>query len=124
MILSRAGEYATFKQWESLGGIIKKGAKAETVVFWATESTRKEKDEDGNEIIKVILFEHPILRYYHVFHINDVDGVTPLQDKSLENGNAETFDNIETAENIINEYVARENMPNHILAKRQKKDGE
>ena len=34
MLLSRAGEYASFKQWKDVGGTIKKGAKAEIVVFW------------------------------------------------------------------------------------------
>ena len=34
MLLTRAGEYASFKQWQDLGGKIKKGAKAEIVVFW------------------------------------------------------------------------------------------
>ena len=33
-ILEKPGEYATFKQWKDLGGHIKKGAKAEMVVFW------------------------------------------------------------------------------------------
>ena len=34
MLLSKDGEYATFKQWSDLGGKIKKGAKSEIVVFW------------------------------------------------------------------------------------------
>ena len=34
MLLTRAGEYASFKQWQDLGGKVKKGAKAEIVVFF------------------------------------------------------------------------------------------
>lgn len=34
MLLQHTGEYATFKQWQDLGGHIRKGEKSEIVVFW------------------------------------------------------------------------------------------
>lgn len=47
MLLSRAGEYASFKQWKDVGGTIKKGAKAEIVVFWKwIENTTKDTETD------------------------------------------------------------------------------
>ena len=43
MLLSRAGEYASYKQWQDLGGKVKKGAKTEIVVFWKwIETTTKD----------------------------------------------------------------------------------
>lgn len=35
LILKHDGEYATFKQWQDLGGKIKKGAKSEIVEYFA-----------------------------------------------------------------------------------------
>lgn len=108
MLLSRAGEYATFAQWKKLGGNIRKGAKAEMVVFWSMGYDKKEKDEDGNEINVRVQYDFPILKSYNVFHINDVDGVKPLEAIALNDGEAETFDSIETAERIAQEYSKRE----------------
>ena len=113
MLLSRCGEYATFAQWKKLGGTIRKGAKAEIVVFWSTGYDKKEKDEDGNEKKVHVSYDFPILKFYNVFHLNDVDGVKPLQQAELNDGNAETFDSIETAERIAQEYSERERCEIH-----------
>ena len=48
MLLSKAGEYASFKQWQDLGGKIKKGAKAEIVVFWKWLEYKKESETETN----------------------------------------------------------------------------
>lgn len=113
MLLSRAGEYATFAQWKKLGGNIRKGAKAEMVVFWSTGYDKKGEDEDGNEINVRVQYDFPILKSYNVFHINDVDGVEPLEAIALNDGEAETFDGIETAERIAKEYSQREHCAIH-----------
>ena len=34
MLLSHPGEYATFKQWESIGGHVRKGETSDIVVYW------------------------------------------------------------------------------------------
>ena len=34
MLLKHDGEYASFKQWQELGGKVRKGEKSEIVVFW------------------------------------------------------------------------------------------
>lgn len=34
LLLTNEGEYATFKQWSTIGGKVKKGEKAEMIVFW------------------------------------------------------------------------------------------
>ena len=99
-ILEKPGEYASFKQWKDLGGHIKKGAKAEMVVFWKIIDV--EEKNDKGEIEKKKL---PLLRYYNVFHISQVDGVEPLKEKL----NTE-IEPIEEADRIIKEYVDREHI--------------
>lgn len=99
MLLQHKGEYATFKQWNDLGGTIKKGAKSEMVVFWKISKV-EEKQEDGTIIEKQI----PLLRYYNVFHISDVNGVEPLKVELNE------LEPIEEIEKILNGYVEREHI--------------
>lgn len=99
-ILEKPGEYATFKQWKDLGGHVKKGAKSEIVVFWKIIDV--EEKNDKGEIEKKKL---PLLRYYNVFNISQVDGVEPLKD----NLNTE-IEPIEEADRIIKDYVDREHI--------------
>lgn len=97
-LLKNIGEYATLKQWNQLGGKIKKGSKSEFVVFWKIQNI-EEITEDGEKVIKQI----PLLRYYNVFHISQVDGVEPLRPEELHN-----IEPIAEAEQIFNEYLIRE----------------
>ena len=100
MILKHTGEYATFKQWTDLGGHIRKGEKSEMVVFWKIfEKEETNKDTGEKEVRKI-----PMLRYYNVFHISQVDGVKPLEIPFKE------VEPIETADKIIAEYVEREHI--------------
>lgn len=105
MLLSKPGEYASFKQWQDLGGKIKKGAKAEIVVFWKWleyEKDKKTENEEEEKEIKKI----PFLRYLQVFHIDDVENVQPL--KLKENEILKDFESEEKAEEIILNYIERE----------------
>lgn len=102
MLLQHNGEYATFKQWQDLGGHIRKGEKSEIVVFWKIFES-KETDSDTGEIeIKKI----PLLRYYNVFHISQVDGVEPLAPEQLN----DEVEPIEAGDKIINDYINREHL--------------
>lgn len=98
MLLSKEGEWATFKQWTDLGGKIKKGEKSEIIVFWKVLPV-EEVQEDGTKIIKQI----PLLKYINVFHISQVKGVKPLQKEELND-----IEPIEKAENVLNDYWKRE----------------
>lgn len=100
MLLSHSGEYASFKQWNELGGKIKKGAISEIVVFWKIQPFEEEQ-EDGTKVIKQI----PILRYYNVFHISQVDGVEPKERTKFTE-----LEPIEEAERIKEEYKEREHI--------------
>lgn len=99
MTLAHTGEYATFKQWTDLGGHIRKGEKAEQIVFWKLQPIEEE-NEDGEKVIRQI----PILKYFNVFHISQVDGVEP---KSI---NLNELQPIEEAERIKTEYMKREHI--------------
>lgn len=108
MLLSHTGEYASLQQWNKLGGRIRKGERSEFVVFWkwcepkkeeTQETEDKEEDQESGRIL-----DRPILRYYRVFHISQVEGVAPLPQRiRLYN-----HDPIEEAERLINSYLHRE----------------
>lgn len=100
MILKHEGEYATFKQWADLGGHVRKGEKSEMVCFWKIQPIEEEQ-EDDTKVVKQI----PLLRYYNVFHITQVDGVEPLQEEELND-----IEPIEKAENVLHDYWTRENI--------------
>lgn len=99
ILLSKTGEYASFKQWAELGGHIRKGEKAEIVTFWKIQQIEEE-NEVGEKIIKQL----PLLRYYNVFHISQVEGVEP---KSIDLNELQP---IEEAERIKTEYMKREHI--------------
>lgn len=64
MLLKHDGEYATFKQWQNLGGHVRRGEKSEIIVFWKVLLI-EEIQEDGTKTVKQI----PLLKYINVFHI-------------------------------------------------------
>lgn len=100
MLLKFDGEYATFKQWQDLGGHVRKGEKSEIVCFWKIQPIEEEQ-EDGTKVVRQI----PLLRYYNVFHISQVDDVEPLQEEELND-----IEPIEKAENVLHDYWTRENI--------------
>lgn len=73
MGLSKGGEYLTFNQIEAEGGIRKKGAKPEIIVYYRPQVKTEIDQATGKEVEKTKL----ILRYYNVFHISDIEGLEP-----------------------------------------------
>lgn len=103
------GEYITFNQAKKAGGSVKKGAKANEVVFW----TKLCYDGNGEIVDKAseAVTTIPFLRYYNVFHINDCENVTPHEGMAVtEETLYQGVTLIEECENVINDYVARENI--------------
>ena len=100
ILLQHDGEYATFKQWTELGGHIKKGEKSEIIVLWKVQPYEEE-NEDGEKVVKQV----PILRYYNVFHISQVEGVEPLEDVKISE-----LEPVEEAEQIKLDYMNREHL--------------
>lgn len=88
-----SGEYATFKQITDAGGKVRKGAKAEIVVYW---QMLKKEDKDGKE--QTI----PLLKYYNVFNIEKDTDLKPKRQKVVANTETKI---VEKAEEIFNKYL-------------------
>ena len=89
--------------------MVKKGAKARTVVFWKV-LPREKRDAAGNVVTdadgKPVIEGIPVLRYFQVFHIDDCDGIAPKWSNKLPAVAAPD----ERAESILTDYVRRENI--------------
>lgn len=108
----RSGEYLTYKQIQAEGGRVKAGEKANIVVFWHfVEKTELEAvcDENGDEIEtrEVITSRYPVLKSYHVFHIDQCEGIEPKFNNEAKMNEHEP---IEVADEIVKEYVEREGL--------------
>lgn len=98
LMLKHSDAYLTFKQIEGKKAQIKKGAKAEYVVFWKFLRHEEEKPDGSKEVSTI-----PMLRYYKVFWIGD----TTLE-KDTRDVKETQHDPILVADNIITGYVGRE----------------
>lgn len=97
LMLKHQDAYITFNQAKSMGGHIKKGAKAEQVFFWKMlEKDKGEKDDSGNPLKDKI----PILKYYSVFWIGDTIGIKPPSDEELKQ-----LETVKAPEDIISGYI-------------------
>ncbi|MGN0772229.1 MAG: ArdC family protein [Candidatus Ventricola sp.] len=96
LILGKPGEYVTFAQIKQEGGRIKRGAKAQFVVFWKWIE-QEDKDNPG-EVKKI-----PFLRYYNVFHLDDCDGLQPKHKTAA----AQPLEPDVAADAIISDYLTR-----------------
>lgn len=98
MLLGRPGEYFTYNQVLAKGGHVRKGEKAQIVVFWK-QVKATEQDEVGQKIEKII----PMLKYYSVFHCDQCEGIAAQQRPVIEITHP-------AADNIIAEYSKRERL--------------
>lgn len=106
MMLKHEGEYASYKQWASLGGQVRKGEKSEIVVFWKIIQIEEENAKGEPEKKSI-----PVLKYYRVFHISQVDGVEPLETSVAVEHEPE-----KAAENIKRGFMEREGIDIHEVA--------
>lgn len=106
MLLTHTGEYATFKQWTELGGKVRKGEKGEMVVFfkWPDQKEDSQTEDNKEETQEYDRSRKPVLRYYKVFHISQVEGVEPLESKVP----VYSSDPISIGEEVFWNYVRRE----------------
>lgn len=101
-LLPDGGEYIT---WAQLCDIhkknpeikLKKGCKKHLIVYW--NIVEKIEEVDGEEVKKMV----PLLRYYYVYHISDVEGLESKIQKFEHNP-------IEEAEKVIRNYCIRTNL--------------
>lgn len=104
LLLGKPGEWLTFKQCKEQGGSIRKGAKAGLVVFFKQTAYKKEVENENGEKETRIAY-YPLLKYYHVFHIDDCEGV---KTKIKEVKGNESLQPVDECENIICGYLDRE----------------
>lgn len=108
MLLGIPGEFLTRNQIKALGGNIKKGAKAQFVVFfrWVVKGTHKvlTNEEVSNTKPEDLSSLYPMLRYYYVFHLSDTEGI---QTKIKEDEPVVKIKPVEAAEAIIRDYSER-----------------
>lgn len=101
MMLGRPGEWYTFKQIQEKGAKIKKGCKASPVVFFKwIEDKKKDPDPETGKYDKI-----PLLRYYNVFHVDDIEGIEPKIKDTVEPNPDLKPD--EKAERVKDEYVKK-----------------
>lgn len=109
-LLGKEGEYLTFNQVQTLGGKVKKGAKAQMVVFFKQYPINEQVlNEDGEMETKTHYI--PLLRHYMVFHIDDCKGIK----SKIDNVQVVPPSPIESAENVVRNYFSRETC--HLLIK-------
>jgi len=88
--------FLTFKQVKDLGGYVKKGEKAQEVIFWKWIEKENKETKETERV--------PLLRYYTVFNIAQCEGIPKEKlPPVVERNNSP----IETCERIINEMPNR-----------------
>jgi antirestriction protein ArdC len=87
--------WLTYRQAQSLGGNVRKGARGSKVVFWKLDEYENRNTETGESEIRKSL----LLRYYTVFNLEQCEGIEPPEQPA-------TFNPIEQCETIL------ERMPN------------
>ena len=100
MILGKPGAYFTFNEATKRGGKIRKGEKSSMIVFWKQVKV-SETDPATGELKERIV---PMLRYFNVFHQDQIDGFTINAPAPVEH------EPIAEAEEIIKHYTTRENL--------------
>jgi len=86
--------WITFNQAKERGGMVKKGEKSSMVVFWKKYDTT---DKQTGEATTV-----PVMRYYHVFNAEQIDGIEIPDAVKFE---PIDFKPIEAAEQIAGGYA-------------------
>lgn len=106
------GEYITFNQAQKEGGKVRRGAKGFPVVYWNFKHITETDPDTGEQVQKTL----PILKYYTVFRVEDVEGITqkhnpkpevvrvPLYHYEPTNPDSDLND---TAEQVVADYIAR-----------------
>lgn len=100
MILGKPGAYFTFNEAAKRGGKIRKGEKSSMIVFWKQVKISETDPATGELKEKIV----PMLRYFNVFHQDQIEGITVNTPAPVEH------EPIAEAEAIINHYTTRENL--------------
>lgn len=91
--------WLTYKQAQEKGGHVRKGEKATLVVFWKWIDL-KDTSEPESDDLQSVSGKVPLLRYYRVFNLDQVEGIKPPTEEQVFN----PFTPIQQAEQIL-EYM-------------------
>ena len=91
--------WMTYRQASEKGGQVRRGEKSTAIVFWKWLDLKVAPDEDDNEATGKV----PLLRYYNVFNLDQIDGITAPAEEQPDN----PFSPIEQAEQVINNMPYR-----------------
>lgn len=83
MLNGHDSQFVTFNQVKKAGGNVRKGSSSNPVLYFnMVEKESKEKDANG----KPIMNRFPVLKYYNVFNIVDIDGLSfaPVAAREIE----------------------------------------
>jgi antirestriction protein ArdC len=78
--------WATYKQWESMGGNVRKGEKAAKIIFWSQAKTTNPEGEEK---------AYAFAKAYFVFNVAQVEGIDIVASEDKQNDNAK-IDNCES----------------------------
>jgi antirestriction protein ArdC len=92
-----SSHWLTYNQASLKGGSVRKGEKATIVVFWKWIDQKESKRVVGSNHDRELNGKIPLLRYYNVFNLDQVDGIEP----PIEDQITTAFTPIEQAEQII-----------------------
>lgn len=87
--------YLTFQQIKKLGGSVKGGSRSQIVVYWNWIESKTENDSNGEPVV------YPLLKYYRVFNIEQVTGIT--YESAVKQLNE--FEKNDECEGIVTGYV-------------------
>lgn len=99
LLLDKSGYFLSFKQITAKGGKVKKGSKAHMVTFYKMLRIKETDETTGEETVKTI----PMLRYYNVFHQDDIEGIKFPKRNSK--------GALKKPQEIVTAYLNRENIP-------------
>ena len=93
--------WMTYRQAAEKGGQVRRGEKSTSVVFWKWLDYKVPPGagEEDNEATGKI----PLLRYYNIFNLDQIDGITPPAEEQPDN----PFTPIEQAEQVIRNMPGR-----------------
>lgn len=115
-LLEKGGEYLTLNQIEALGGKLKESHNPRQMIVFYKRSEKKTKDSDSS--IEILgdtsggnkKEYHFMLRYYYVYHLDDVEGIESKLTKYEHNSKEEAEDilrNYKDAPQLICENLNR-----------------
>jgi antirestriction protein ArdC len=101
-------EFFTWGEIQKLGGRIKQGAQGAIVVAYFM--VKPQQAENAEDTVEIEVAESDIkprfaLRYYYVYNRKDIEGLPPVKVKNQEYKPLENFQIIESAENVIKNYI-------------------